>query len=169
MQRSIASPLLDWERIACAAMDPLQIAVLRQPALGEASPHQIATRLDESLGTVSYHVRRLHSFGLIELARTEPRRGAVEHFYVLSETLVRDDPLAEVVVGLARQRDLRDAGVLEQRNARTAPRHAARDRRRQRTWSLQPRRDAGRDLEAPASVGVPGLHARDPDPAPVTS
>jgi DNA-binding MarR family transcriptional regulator len=78
---------LDWERIASAAMHPLQIAILRELARGEASPHRLAARLDQSLGNVAYHVRRLHSYGLVELARTEPRRGAVERFYVLTDAL----------------------------------------------------------------------------------
>jgi hypothetical protein len=50
-------------------------------ARGEASPNQIATELGEPLGRVSYHTRLLRSYGWIELVRTEPRRGAVEHFY----------------------------------------------------------------------------------------
>jgi DNA-binding transcriptional ArsR family regulator len=45
------------------------------------SPNDLATELGESLGRVSYHVRRLADIGAIELVRTEPRRGAVEHFY----------------------------------------------------------------------------------------
>lgn len=36
----------------------------------------------ESLGRVSYHVRQLLDARMIQLKRTEPRRGAVEHFYV---------------------------------------------------------------------------------------
>lgn len=38
-----------------------------------------------SLGTVSYHMRMLNEYGLIEQTRTEPRRGALAHFYVRSE------------------------------------------------------------------------------------
>jgi hypothetical protein len=30
---------------------------------------------------VSYHIRLLHDLGAIELVATEPRRGALEHFY----------------------------------------------------------------------------------------
>lgn len=46
-----------------------------------ASPIELARELDESLGTVSYHIRCLADLGCIELVRTEPRRGAVEHYY----------------------------------------------------------------------------------------
>lgn len=34
-----------------------------------------------TLGMASYHVRELLKAGLVELVRTEPRRGAVAHFY----------------------------------------------------------------------------------------
>src|SRR3712207_1207686 len=46
-----------------------------------ASPSEIATELDASLGVVSYHVRKLHSLKLIKLVKKVPRRGAVEHYY----------------------------------------------------------------------------------------
>jgi DNA-binding transcriptional ArsR family regulator len=49
----------------------------------EASPISIATRLQEPLSNVSYHVRYLAQLGAIELQRMEPRRGALEHFYSL--------------------------------------------------------------------------------------
>jgi DNA-binding transcriptional ArsR family regulator len=48
---------------------------------GEASPVQLARLLDEPLATVSHHTRVLRDLGCIELTRTEPRRGAVEHYY----------------------------------------------------------------------------------------
>jgi DNA-binding transcriptional ArsR family regulator len=46
-----------------------------------ASPNELARELDLPLGRVSYHIRLLHDLGAIELLRTEPRRGALEHFY----------------------------------------------------------------------------------------
>ncbi len=59
---------------------------LRQRLLGmldgrTASPNELARELDLPLGRVSYHIRLLHDLGAIELLRTEPRRGALEHFY----------------------------------------------------------------------------------------
>jgi hypothetical protein len=48
---------------------------------GVASPNELAKRLDEPLTNVSYHVRMLHDLGTIELVETEPRRGALEHYY----------------------------------------------------------------------------------------
>src|SRR5215211_7015302 len=46
-----------------------------------ASPVQLASKLDASLGTVAYHVRTLHTLGLVELVDTRQRRGATEHYY----------------------------------------------------------------------------------------
>ena len=46
-----------------------------------ASPSELAGELDEPIGNVSYHMRTLADLGMVELVRTEPRRGAVEHYY----------------------------------------------------------------------------------------
>ena len=46
-----------------------------------ASPNELARELELPLGRVSYHIRLLNDLGAIELVRTEPRRGALEHFY----------------------------------------------------------------------------------------
>src|ERR1044072_1315121 len=46
-----------------------------------ASPNMLARELDLPLGRVGYHIRVLSDLGAIELVRTEPRRGALEHFY----------------------------------------------------------------------------------------
>jgi DNA-binding transcriptional ArsR family regulator len=48
---------------------------------GEASPVALARLFDQPLATVSHHTRVLRDLGCIELSRTEPRRGAVEHYY----------------------------------------------------------------------------------------
>jgi DNA-binding transcriptional ArsR family regulator len=45
------------------------------------SPSELAGELDEPIGNVSYHMRTLADLGMVELVRTEPRRGAVEHYY----------------------------------------------------------------------------------------
>src|SRR3954464_12245118 len=46
-----------------------------------ASPNELARELGLPLGRVRYHIRLLADRGAIELVRTEPRRGALEHFY----------------------------------------------------------------------------------------
>jgi DNA-binding transcriptional ArsR family regulator len=61
------------------------LAVLRDREL--ASPVELADELKVPLGTISYHVRRLETLGLIELATRTQRRGAVEHHYRAREAL----------------------------------------------------------------------------------
>jgi DNA-binding transcriptional ArsR family regulator len=51
----------------------------------ESSPGALAEALDAPLGVVSYHVRMLRGYGLAELTRTEPQRGALQHFYRRTE------------------------------------------------------------------------------------
>jgi DNA-binding transcriptional ArsR family regulator len=46
-----------------------------------ASPVVLAGKLDQPLGTVSYHVRILYDVGLLDLVSTRQRRGATEHIY----------------------------------------------------------------------------------------
>lgn len=54
-----------------------------------ASPNELSNELDEGLSQVSYHVKVLKDYGRIELVNTEPRRGAVEHYYrATSKTLL---------------------------------------------------------------------------------
>ncbi len=48
---------------------------------GAASPVVLATKLDQPLGTIAYHVRTLYDLGLLELVSTRQRRGATEHYY----------------------------------------------------------------------------------------
>ncbi len=79
-------------------MDPRSISsldhVLRQHIMlaavaGEVSPSELSIALGEGLSQVSYHVQVLKDDGRIEETRTEPRRGAVEHYYRATEkTLV---------------------------------------------------------------------------------
>jgi DNA-binding transcriptional ArsR family regulator len=72
--------LLD-ERLVKAISHPIRHRVLVLLNERVASPNELSRALGESLGRVSYHVRQLAEVGAIELVRTEPRRGAVEHFY----------------------------------------------------------------------------------------
>ena len=68
-------------RLAKALSHPLRAHVLTILNERVASPNQIANELEEPLGNVSYHVKTLAEMGCIELVTTEPRRGAIEHFY----------------------------------------------------------------------------------------
>jgi predicted transcriptional regulator len=53
------------------------------------APIELADELDAKLGDVSYHVRVLHSRGLLKKAGTETRRGAVKHYYAIAEPALR--------------------------------------------------------------------------------
>jgi len=69
-------------RLIKALAHPLRIrilAILEDREL--ASPNELSELLGVSLGVMSYHVRRLHALGFLELVRRTPRRGAIEHHY----------------------------------------------------------------------------------------
>lgn len=72
---------IDDSRLVKGLAHPLRIHILRVLQDRVASPSEIADELQAPLGNVSYHVRFLARVGLIELASTQPRRGAVEHYY----------------------------------------------------------------------------------------
>lgn len=72
---------IDDPRYAKALAHPLRIRILAMLADRCASPVQLSSQLDATLGTVAYHVRTLHSLGLVELVDTRQRRGATEHYY----------------------------------------------------------------------------------------
>jgi DNA-binding MarR family transcriptional regulator len=63
----------------------LKLRVLRELSSGKASPSELSERTGERLGNVSYHVRQLHAAGFLGRAGTRSVRGAVEHFYVVSD------------------------------------------------------------------------------------
>jgi DNA-binding transcriptional ArsR family regulator len=69
------------ERVVKALGHPLRQRILHALSEGVASPNQLAKRLDEPLGNVSYHVKILLDNDLIELVETQPVRGAIAHFY----------------------------------------------------------------------------------------
>src|SRR3954449_4434069 len=68
-------------RIAKALAHPLRAKILQRLGERVASPGDLAVELDAPLGVVSYHVRMLRDYDCVELVRTEPRRGALQHFY----------------------------------------------------------------------------------------
>jgi len=72
---------IDDPRYVKALAHPLRIRILALLADRSASPVQLSSQLDATLGTVAYHVRTLHSLGLVELVDTRQRRGATEHYY----------------------------------------------------------------------------------------
>jgi DNA-binding transcriptional ArsR family regulator len=73
------------QQLAKALAHPLRVRILASLNKGISSPNQLSQELGEPLGNVSYHVKTLLEFDCIELVKTEPRRGAVEHFYRATE------------------------------------------------------------------------------------
>lgn len=59
----------------------IQAVLIERP---QASPNELSKLLEEPLTNVSYHVRQMHEHNLLELVDTEPRRGALEHYYRLT-------------------------------------------------------------------------------------
>jgi DNA-binding transcriptional ArsR family regulator len=81
-------------RLLRAGWHPIQIEALTILAEQEASPKEVAIKLKltaAKAGYVSGHIKELEKRGLVELARTQPRRGAIEHFYRAIKPLVVTD------------------------------------------------------------------------------
>jgi len=64
-----------------ALAHPIRLAVLTMAEEQPVSASEAAVALGEPLGTVAYHVRVLHTAGLIELVSEERKRGSIESFY----------------------------------------------------------------------------------------
>lgn len=69
------------QRLVKALAHPLRVQILTILNERMASPNELSKELDEGLSQVSYHVKVLKDFECIEMVKTEPRRGAVEHYY----------------------------------------------------------------------------------------
>lgn len=69
------------QRLFKALAHPLRFQALVILNERIASPNELSKELNEGLSQVSYHVKVLLDADCIELVKTEPRRGAVEHYY----------------------------------------------------------------------------------------
>jgi DNA-binding HxlR family transcriptional regulator len=67
---------------------PVRVRVIRHfDENVKLSPSRLQEAMpDVSLGTLAYHVRQLAGAGLLQRAGRIPRRGAVEHLYLLTST-----------------------------------------------------------------------------------
>lgn len=68
-------------RLLKALGHPLRQRILRVLGDRVASPVELSRELQEPLGNVSYHVKMLEELDAVELVRTAPVRGTLEHFY----------------------------------------------------------------------------------------
>jgi DNA-binding transcriptional ArsR family regulator len=91
------------QQLAKALAHPLRVRILTSLHKGISSPNQLAQELGEPLGNVSYHVKTLLEFDCVELVKTEPRRGAVEHFYRATERAFFSDSDWEKIPASARK------------------------------------------------------------------
>jgi DNA-binding transcriptional ArsR family regulator len=81
--------------VAKALSHPLRIAFLRELRdRRKMSPTEYAKQSGEPLGNISYHVSALRKAGVLEVAETATRRGALEHYYSLT------GPRAGIVLGV---------------------------------------------------------------------
>jgi predicted transcriptional regulator len=85
------------ERLMRGMNHPLRFELLVHLNDREWSPRELSDYLAEGLSQVSYHVQVLLEYGLIELTRTEPVRGATEHFYrATTRTIITKDMAREI-------------------------------------------------------------------------
>lgn len=83
------------ERLFKAMTHPLRYQILTKLNDREWSPNELSEELAEGLSQVSYHVKVLKNFKLIEMTKTRPARGAVEHFYRAIQRPIIDMEMAK--------------------------------------------------------------------------
>lgn len=77
-------------RLAKALSNDVRARALHLIISAPSSPKSIAAELGLDVRGVAYHVRVLKRLGCIELADTQPRRGAVEHIYRPAEWVLEN-------------------------------------------------------------------------------
>lgn len=76
-------PVLVDRRLVKALDHVLRQHILLAAVQRKVSPNELSKLLGEGLSQISYHVKVLHEDcdEMLELVATEPRRGAIEHYY----------------------------------------------------------------------------------------
>jgi DNA-binding transcriptional ArsR family regulator len=87
-----------------AISHPIRIRLLAMLDEEAASPVILASKLDQPLGTIAYHVRTLYDLGLLKLVSTRQRRGATEHYYQTTGNPVSSDEAWEGLDAISKQR-----------------------------------------------------------------
>jgi len=85
-----------------ALSNEVRVAILSLVIDDEWSPKMLSKELGVGLSQVSYHVKALKDFGLIEMTKTEPRRGANEHFYRATKRVILPEGMAAALPKSAR-------------------------------------------------------------------
>lgn len=95
------------EQLVKALSHSVRVQILSLMTDGEWSPNMLHKELGVGLSQISYHVKVLKDFKLIELTKTEPRRGAVEHFYTATTRVIIPEDVAAALPKAARMETLR--------------------------------------------------------------
>lgn len=91
MARKTKARIAD-ERLFKAMSHWIRVDALRILNERVASPSELAKELNVPVTLVSHHIKVLRDSKYVELVKTEPRRGAVEHYYrATSPALVTDE------------------------------------------------------------------------------
>jgi DNA-binding transcriptional ArsR family regulator len=87
-----------------AISHPIRIRLLAMLDEEPASPVILASKLNQPLGTIAYHVRTLYDLGLLKLVSTRQRRGATEHYYKTTGHPVSSEEAWEGLDAISKQR-----------------------------------------------------------------
>lgn len=77
--------------LVSALSHPLRVHIIDALVEATASPSDLAREVGLSVNYVAYHVKELEKLGYVELVKTEPRRGTVEHYYRAKRHFMLDD------------------------------------------------------------------------------
>lgn len=77
--------------LVSALSHPLRVHIIDALVEAPASPSDLAREVGLSVNYVAYHVKELEKLGYVELVKTEPRRGTVEHYYRAKRRFMLDD------------------------------------------------------------------------------
>lgn len=72
---------LDHVRLLKGLAHPIRLELLGILSYRDLSPSDFARHRGEPVSNITYHFNTLEELGCIELARTKPKRGSVEHIY----------------------------------------------------------------------------------------
>lgn len=72
---------LDHVRLLKGLSHPIRLELLGILSYRDISPSEFAKHRREPISNLTYHFNLLEELGCIELARTVPKRGSVEHIY----------------------------------------------------------------------------------------
>lgn len=104
------------ERLMKALTHSVRVQILSLMVDGEWSPNQLHKELGVGLSQISYHIKVLKDFELIEPTKTEPRRGAVEHFYKATTRVFIPEDMAAAMPKAARMETLKRILMLAQKD-----------------------------------------------------